>query len=74
VTNRFTLANQRMEADEPLRTANVRRMSSGFRYWLLVPGAFLVMYYSLLWSIFILLGYVPGVGRLRRAFGRFRVG
>ena len=67
MTRRWTLVAQRIETQDPIKSSEVARQSSGLRYWLLVPFAALVFYLALFWSIIIWLSFLsPLIGPFRR--------
>ncbi len=66
MTRRWTLVNQRIEAGSSLRHDGIRRRSSGFRYYLLLPLAGLLLYASMVWSALVMASYFTGIRRLIR--------
>jgi hypothetical protein len=58
------------ESKETLRHDSIRRRSSGFRYWLLVPFAGLVVYAFIAWLSF--LGLSAAAERIRMRMDRMK--
>jgi hypothetical protein len=50
---RWTLGYQKKGCDEPLRSEDVRRRSSGLRYWILVPVWGFLVYLAVIWAVLI---------------------
>lgn len=66
MTHRWTLVYQRIEAGPSLRNDGIKRRSSGFRYYLLLPLAGLLLYASMVWSVLVMASYCTGIRRLFR--------
>ena len=70
MVNRYTFTQLVMESKETFRHDAIRRRSSGFRYWLLVPFASLVIYAVIAWLSF--LGLSALAEKLRMRLRRWR--
>lgn len=62
---RFTITQLVLESKETLRHDSIRRRSSGFRYWFLVPFAGILIYAFIAWFSFLGLSEVAERLRMR---------
>ncbi len=66
MTHRWTLVYQKIESESSLRNDGIRRRSSGFKYYLLVPLAGLLIYASIIRGVLVMASDRIGI------HGRFR--
>ncbi len=66
MVNRRTFVNMRVESELPLVSSNIKMKSTGFRYFLLMPIAPLLLYASLIWSVLVV---SSNCRVIRRIFG-----
>ncbi|MGD9962712.1 MAG: hypothetical protein AB7S97_02270 [Thermoplasmata archaeon] len=67
MASRWNPVSMRAMTAQAVVKDDLRRRTSGFRYWLLLPLTWLLMYVAIIWFIFVLLW--PSEG-LRERFGR----
>lgn len=68
--SRYTIPQLIFDSKETFRQDSIRRRSSGFGYWLLVPFAFLIVYGFIAWLLF--LGISDEAEKLRAWLNRLK--